>query len=65
MHQVDDVINQSEAWGIDKDMVSETFSCRCRIFLRFCLVLALPQFSQFSQFSQKRQTSHQPAPRLA
>lgn len=59
MHQVDDVINQSEAWGIDKDMVSETFSCRCRIFLRFCLVLALPQFSQ------KRQTSHQPAPRLA
>lgn len=56
MHQVDDVINQSEAWGIDKDMVSETFSCRCRIFLRFCLVLALPQ---------KRQTSHQPAPRLA
>lgn len=43
MHQVDDVINQSEAWGIDKDMVSETFSCRCRIFLRFCLVLALPQ----------------------
>lgn len=59
MHQVDDVINQSEAWGIDKDMVSETFSCRCRIFLRFCLVLALPHFSQ------KRQTSPQPAPRLA